>query len=192
MSIQTLSMDDIHPYWKNPRTDQPVKEVMASVERYGYQAPIIVDTNNVIIAGHTRYRALRELGWTEIQVVVSDLDSEKAREYRIADNAIAELGDWDWDALTEELQAFDDLSALDAFFPGASLGDLVSSSAPGDEDTRTPTQADVEEAERREQDRGSPSAPPMYEVACPECGATFYIRPDLLERHEQIHDAKPT
>lgn len=189
--VVELKIDEIRPYWKNPRSDQPVDEVKASIERYGYQSPIVVDADNVIIAGHTRYKALRELGWSKVAVVRSDLPPEKAREYRIADNAIGEIGDWDWGSLTEELRAMEDLTALDGFFPDLDLDSLVDASVPGESEERTTTQDDIERAERDEKERvGGGGGHAMYEVLCPECGASFFVRPDLLERHEQIHEAR--
>ena len=73
MRLETLKLKDIHPYEKNPRmNDNAVDEVAKSIEAYGYRSRIIVDKNHVIIAGHTRKKALEKLGWKEVEVWVAD------------------------------------------------------------------------------------------------------------------------
>lgn len=69
MYLKTLNLGDIHPYERNPRlNDKAVEPVMKSIQKDGYRARIIVDNNGVIIAGHTRYEAMKRLGWTEAEV----------------------------------------------------------------------------------------------------------------------------
>jgi hypothetical protein len=119
----TVGIDEIIPYWRNPRnaTDADIAKVMMSITEYGYQAPIIVDADNVIIVGHTRYLALRRLGWTEVPVMVSDLEPHSAKEYRIIDNRAGEFTAWDRDLLLTELRGFTSEEMLNAFFPDMDL-----------------------------------------------------------------------
>lgn len=100
-----LSLKDIRPYENNPRkNDKAVDKVAASLDAFGAQAPIIVDKNYVIIAGHTRYKAAKKLGWDEFPCVVADsLTDEQVRAYRLADNKTGEFAEWDDDKLDEEL-----------------------------------------------------------------------------------------
>ena len=116
MNVKRVPLTSIKPYWRNPRRhDKTVRELKKSIQRYGYVAPIIVDKKHVIIAGHARYKALRELGYEEIDVIVADhLSEDKVKEYRIADNKLSELADWDTDALKIELREFD-MDALIGF-----------------------------------------------------------------------------
>lgn len=93
---------------------------------------IIVDKKHVIIAGHTRFYALQELGVKQIQVVVRDLPPKLAREYRLADNKISELAVWDTPKLLMELAEIPDAQALAVFFPGDSLNTLLAQSNPAD------------------------------------------------------------
>ena len=67
---KTVSIETLIPYWRNPRkNDIAIEKVKASIQEFGYQNPIIVDKDMTIIAGHTRYRALKELGYTEVPVI---------------------------------------------------------------------------------------------------------------------------
>lgn len=106
MKLVTLKLEEIIPYEKNPRmNDNAVDEVAKSIEQYGYRSRIVVDKNHVIIAGHTRKRALEKLGWKEAEVwVADDLTDEQVRAYRIADNKTSDFSIWDNKLLLEELE----------------------------------------------------------------------------------------
>lgn len=109
LEIKTFLLEDIHPYENNPRiNDGAVKDVTESIRQCGYCSPIIVDENGVILAGHTRYKAIKTLEWTECQVVVCDgLTEDQKRKYRILDNKTNEIAEWDLKLLEEELQGLD-------------------------------------------------------------------------------------
>ena len=109
MEIVTRNLKDIHPYERNPRkNDNAVDAVAESIQQCGYIAPIIVDEDGVILAGHTRYKALKKLGRDEAQVLVKEgLSDEQKRKYRLLDNKTSELADWDYDLLVEELGGLD-------------------------------------------------------------------------------------
>lgn len=109
MEIQNVPLEEITPYSKNPRkNDQAVHAVMESIKQCGYVAPIIVDEDGVILAGHTRYKALKNLGRTEAEVVVKNgLTEDQKRKYRLLDNKTSELAEWDFDLLAEELKGLD-------------------------------------------------------------------------------------
>lgn len=109
MEFITLSMDEIKPYINNPRNnDKAVDAVAASIEQCGYISPIIIDENGVILAGHTRYRALNKLGIKQVPVVIKrGLTDDQKRKYRILDNRTAELSYWDYEKLYQELDGLD-------------------------------------------------------------------------------------
>lgn len=94
------------PYENNPRNNaDAVAYVANSIKEFGFRAPIIVDENNVIIAGHTRFLAAGELELKEVPcLVANDLTPEQVKAYRIADNKIAEHSTWENDLLAMELQ----------------------------------------------------------------------------------------
>ena len=102
-------LKDIHPYPNNPRkNDGAVDAVAESIRQCGYVAPIIVDEDGIILAGHTRYKALKKLGHTDAEVIVKEgLTEGQKRKYRLLDNKTNELADWDFDLLADELDGLD-------------------------------------------------------------------------------------
>ena len=119
MQLQTLKLTDVKPYERNPRkNDQAVDAVAESIKQCGYCAPIIVDENMVILAGHTRYKALKKLKWQEATVLVREgMSEEQKQKYRLLDNKTNEFAAWDDELLREELKGLD-FDGFDFRFPG--------------------------------------------------------------------------
>ena len=111
MNIKYMTPGELVPYDKNPRiNDQAVDLVANSIREFGFKQPIVIDRNNVIIAGHTRWKAARELGLERIPCIMADdLTPAQVKAYRLADNKVAEASEWDFDLLDEELQELDGL-----------------------------------------------------------------------------------
>lgn len=109
LQLKTLPLTEIIPYERNARkNDCAVNAVAESIRQCEYIAPIILDENYVILAGHTRWKALKQLGRHEVECVVkSGLTDEQKRKYRLLDNKTAELADWDFDLLADELDGID-------------------------------------------------------------------------------------
>ncbi|MEG2229951.1 MAG: DNA methyltransferase, partial [Bacilli bacterium] len=105
MEILNFKLKDIKPYEKNPRkNDEAVEFVANSIKEFGFKNPIILDKNNVIVCGHTRYKASLKLGLEEVPcIVASDLTPEQIKAFRLADNKTSEKSEWDFDLLNEEL-----------------------------------------------------------------------------------------
>lgn len=103
-------LDDLKEYGNNPRiNDHAVEEVAESIKQFGFKVPIIVDHDNVIIAGHTRLKASYRLGLEEVPTVVADdLTDEQARAFRLADNKVSEKSEWDQALLELELLELDE------------------------------------------------------------------------------------
>ena len=132
-AVELRKIDDIRPYERNPRlNDQAVDAVAASLAEFGFRQPIVVDAEGVIVAGHTRWKAAKQLGLAKVPVhVATDLTAEQVRAYRLADNRTGELAEWDLEILPIELNelregGFDmDILAFDE----EELGKLLSSAA---------------------------------------------------------------
>lgn len=109
MHLKTAKLKEIKPYDRNPRINESAVEAVAeSIRQCSYIAPIIVDEDGVILAGHTRYKALKMLGYTECEIIVKEgLTEEQKRKYRILDNKTNELAEWDLELLTIELDGLD-------------------------------------------------------------------------------------
>lgn len=109
MELIELPVNKIKPYEKNPRkNDGAVEAVAESIKQCGYIAPIIVDEGNVVLAGHTRLKALKKLGYKKVPVVIKEgLSEEQKRKYRLLDNKTNELAEWDFDLLGDELEGLD-------------------------------------------------------------------------------------
>jgi len=105
VKVEMRKTDDVKPYEQNPRiNDAAVDAVAKSIREFGFRQPIVVDEAGVIIVGHTRWKAAKALGMAEVPVHVAvGLSPEKARAYRIADNRVSELAEWDFDLLPIEL-----------------------------------------------------------------------------------------
>lgn len=118
MNIVYRSLSELRPYERNPRNNAAaVAPVAESIKQFGFKVPLVVDSQGVIIAGHTRYKAAEQLGLDKVPCLVADdLTPEQVRAFRLADNKVAEIADWDFDLLSaelEELTAFDvDMSAF--------------------------------------------------------------------------------
>lgn len=111
MKILNIRIDQIRPYEKNPRiNDEAVKYVANSIKEFGFKQPIVIDKNNVIVAGHTRYKAAMELGLESVPCIMADdLTDEQVKAYRLADNKVAEASEWDFDLLNNELEDIFDI-----------------------------------------------------------------------------------
>lgn len=116
MEIIMKGMDDIRPYEKNPRkNDDAVQYVAESIKQFGFKVPIVIDANGTIVAGHTRYKAAKELGMEQVPCIVADdLTEEQIKAFRLADNKVSEKAGWDFALLEEELDNLFDFD-MEAF-----------------------------------------------------------------------------
>lgn len=156
--ITLMALADITPYENNPRNnEEAVEKVANSIKEFGFNQPIVVDKDNVIIVGHTRYLAAHELGLTEAPVIVAgNLSDEQARAYRLADNKTGELAGWDFEKLALELEQIESLDMGEFGFESHDLGGEI-----GDFFENAPAS------------NGNEHKPKT--VTCPHCGEEFEI-----------------
>ena len=109
MKIIDVKITSLKEYENNPRVnDKAVAKVAASIDEFGFKVPIVIDSNNVIICGHTRLKAAQSLGLEVVPCIVADdLTDEQIRAFRLADNKTSEFSEWDFEKLDEELAALD-------------------------------------------------------------------------------------
>lgn len=109
MELKKIKLSEIKPYERNARkNDGAVEYVIKSIKQCEYIAPIILDENNVILAGHTRYKALKKLGYKEAECVIKEgLTEKQKKKYRLLDNKTSEFAEWDFDLLEDELTDLD-------------------------------------------------------------------------------------
>lgn len=103
--IREFGIDELKPYEKNPRrNDESVQYVANSIKEFGFKVPIVIDMENVIVAGHTRYKAAKKLGLSKVPCIVADdLTEAQIKAFRLADNKVGEFSEWDMDLLGSEL-----------------------------------------------------------------------------------------
>ena len=164
MEIVKLKLSQIKPYENNPRRNETAVDAVAeSIKQCGYCSPILVDENNVILAGHTRYKALQKLGWKEAEVVVRDgLTDEQKRKYRLLDNKTNEFASWDFDLLADEIEGLD----FEGFDFGFETLDFATAQLAEDGEITTVNNTSKEYDEDDFSDD-------KFECECPRCGFKF-------------------
>lgn len=156
MELKRVRLDAIRPYESNPRiNDEAVDAVAESIKQCGYCAPIVVDENMVILAGHTRHKALQKLGgYDECEVcIVANLTDAQKKKYRVLDNKTNEIAGWDFALLEQELNGMD----FEGFDFG--FGNAGNKLDVKDEDFLKDTEITKEKKKS--------------EVQCPHCGMWF-------------------
>lgn len=105
------NIDELIPYENNPRiNDNAVSAVANSITEFGFKVPIVIDKDNVIINGHTRFKASKKLGIQKVPCIVAkDLDENQVKAFRIADNKVGELATWNDDLLKDEILSIADI-----------------------------------------------------------------------------------
>lgn len=109
MKIREISTSRLREYENNPRNNAlAVEKVKYSIERFGFLFPVVVDMNYIIVCGHTRVRACRELGIQFVPCIIADdLTEEQINLFRLIDNKTSEYSDWDFEKLKNELSTVD-------------------------------------------------------------------------------------
>ena len=122
-----IDVADLKPWLKNPRwNDQAVQPVAASIEEFGFGAPIVVQAGtNMIIAGHTRLKAAMKLGWLKVPCRILEITDRNAERLAIADNKTNEIADWNEEHLEEIMAAFEPEELENLGFNEEELNDLL-------------------------------------------------------------------
>ena len=110
MQIIELPIKSLKPYKRNPRKNaDAVDYVVNSIKSFGFRVPLVVDSDNCIVAGHTRFEAAKKLGMKTLPVVLADdLNEDQIRAFRLVDNQTQSLSSWDFSMLMTELEDIDE------------------------------------------------------------------------------------
>ena len=158
MNIIDKKIDDLKPYENNPRkNDKAISPVAESIKNFGFKVPIVIDKNDVIVCGHTRFEAAKKIGMDVVPCIIADdLTDEQIKAFRLADNKVSELSEWDVDLLVEELK---DISDIDMTTFAFDVGVF--------EETTEQKINDGEEIDPGEYDDET------FDCECPRCGFRF-------------------
>lgn len=202
--IVMMPVSRVKPYVRNPRkNDKTVALLVDIIPKVGFNVPLVVDKNGVIVKGHARFTAALRLGMTEVPCVVTDADEEAIKLDRIADNKISEFSEWVTDELLHEVDSLNidfDLESLglpaigldDAFEP---LFDDDEGESEGEKknDDRALKMAEYEaflKAQKEAQERQiegriekaeknvviEPPKQKYFKIVCPDCGRELFVR----------------
>lgn len=177
MDIVELKTADLIPYENNPRNNEnAVDGVAKSIQQFGFQVPLVVTEDNVIVAGHTRWLAAQKLGLKKIPChIAKNLTEKQIKAYRLVDNKVAEASFWDWNKLDEELAAIADFPDEDDF-PDLDMADFGFTTTENLQDiSHLYDEVDAtKESEDLAKDEGNKESK-KQEVVCPHCGQSFEI-----------------
>lgn len=112
MKIEQISIEKLTPYENNPRqNDEAASRLKTSIKEFGFRVPLLIDANNVIVAGHTRYKAAKALGMDKLPCIrIEGLSDAQVKAFRIADNKYSEMSHWDTDLLKNELEVLKEMN----------------------------------------------------------------------------------
>lgn len=175
MNIQTIPLSSIKPYWRNARkNDKTVDALKKSIKKYGFNQPLVLDPNYVIITGHARYKALTQLEYTEAPCVIADLDEQKAKEYRIADNKTHEMTIWDNNSLMLELREIGNNFEMQDYFQNINLNNWLEDSVGFNMDPITEEEYEKKEQQMAEQYKEA-GVIEAVTITCPHCLEEFEL-----------------
>ena len=125
LKIEYIAVEELKPYENNPRVNEDaVKFVENSIKQFGFNSPIIIDKNKVIICGHTRYMASQGVGLDKVPCIfVDDLTDEQIKAFRLIDNKCLESSRWDIQKLKEEIQKILSIDMSDFSVPSFDVFD---------------------------------------------------------------------
>ncbi len=194
-TLEMVPIGKIKPYERNARKhDATVDKLVTLIPKVGFNVPLVLDRNNVIVKGHTRWKAARKLGIKILPCVYTDADEETIKLDRIADNRVQEFSQWDDELLASEMASLNldfDLSVLELNFemPSFEVPDDDEEKAPAAEPPGTAGSAGSTEGTPVQYSLGVPedagitaadlvdtSATEYLEVLCNHCGGHLYIK----------------
>lgn len=165
MDIIEKKLSELKPYENNPRkNDEAVEYVANSIKEFGFKVPIVIDKGGVIVAGHTRYKAAKQLKLKTVPCIIADdLNEEQIKAFRLADNKTAELAGWDFPLLDMELAELNMDMEQFGFkeFDNGDIDDFFE---------------DAQENEKEEK---------LHVITCPHCGKQIVLTKDFHIKEDE-------
>ena len=179
-------ISEIRPYVRNPRKNEKTVELLCEwIPKVGFNVPIVIDQNGIIVKGHARYFAAIRLGMEEVPCIISHASEEAIKVDRITDNKIAEYSEWMNEELAEEIEEINtkmDFSPME--FPTVSFADMPSEPEFEAEDEEIDGKEEM--AVEAEKILENPEKAPQkfYKFVCKDCGHVMFISEDKLEKRQ--------
>ena len=126
IQVTMVPIEKLTPYKHNPRNNEDaVKPVAESIKAFGFKVPMVIDKDGVIVAGHTRYEAAKQLGMNEVPCVVADdLNDAQIKAFRLADNKVGEIASWNFEFLESEFEELEEMKDGDEFEMNFDMADF--------------------------------------------------------------------
>lgn len=200
-NIVMKPINEVKPYIRNPRkNEKTVKLLVDIIPKVGFNVPLVIDKNGIIVKGHARFAAALQLGMTEIPCVVTDADEEAIKLDRIADNKISEFSEWVTDELLHEIDMlnidfdleelglpsvhFDDLPEPDFDEPVGDDPERVEKYKKFLEEQKAKEEARIEKRLEQAGEKATPEAvaeenkkyQKYWKVVCPDCGKVIFVK----------------
>ena len=204
-SIVMMPVEQVIPYEHNPRRNSKTVELLCKViPKVGFNVPLVIDKNNVIVKGHARWLAAKQLGMEKVPCVVTDEDPEAVKADRIADNKVFEFSQWLNEELLHEVDMLDMGFDMSEFgLPTMKFDDSFEFEPMSEEDesggydadaaeerrrlfleqleqeaqpVQITTQHEIDSAKARAKGEASKDAPEYFSVKCEKCGYVYFIR----------------
>lgn len=213
--IVMKKLSEIKPYVRNPRKNDKTVELLCKIiPKVGFNVPLVIDQNGIIVKGHARFTAAIRLGMEEVPCIISHADEEAIKADRIADNKISEFSEWVNEELMHEIDSIDlDFDFSELGFPKVSFDDIPSSedfaqeegmqeisdeerqrlyqefleqqAREGAQEVQMTTPKALEEAKQGQKQLASPP-PKYYKCVCEKCGHVMFVREgDICDRMEE-------
>ncbi len=183
MKIVDVLLEDITPYKNNPRNnDETVPALISAIEDYGFLNPLVINMEGIIIAGHTRFKAVSKMGWTKVPCYRVDLDPNRADEFRVVDNQIHDLSEWDNALLMQELREFDDIEEVTEVF-GSVVGTKIASDT-GMQEVKVTVQDEekkLAELDGKFEKAAEARQASIVDCKCGNCGEIFGLKEDMFK-----------
>lgn len=180
MEVKEIPVQELREYENNPRrNDSAVDAVAKSIKEFGWKQPVVIDSDNVIVCGHTRFKAAQKLGLEKVPCIIADdLTPAQIKAFRLVDNKTAELSYWDFEKLGFELDELKhvglDLSVLGFDLPHVDVNDFFETVAPKKSDKAKSKNSETQKfsVEQSNENFGNfeDIANKKKIIICPHCG----------------------